>query len=276
MNIKTITFICFLGFASCHSQKLPTKKYNQFTYTPSQSVENNELKVHLRNPVMSPIRIWLRSAEDSLQKRLQAVSPIELQVGEDSTLVFENMHLNNPKMSYSIAFGSPAKKVEPTPIELPFPGNKTHTIIQGNNTDHTHNTDYSRYAIDFNLKVGDTISSVSDGFVVGVIDEYKYGGKEEKWRPYGNYITIYDSISGIFYQYVHLTHKGSFVEVGDQVKGGQPIGLSGKTGQTDIEHLHFNSLIPIQGSSELKSIPVVFKEGYKGTALRKNDIVRKP
>ncbi len=276
MRIKVLIFICTLGLVSCHSHKLPTKKYNQFTYTPSHSYENKELKVHLSNPIMCPIRIWLKSSDDSLQNRFQAASPIELQVGEDSTLVFENTNLKNPKVSYSIALGSPKKKVESRPVELPFPRNRTHTVIQGNNTDHTHNTDYSRYAIDFKLKVGDTISSVSDGFVVGVIDQYQRGGKDKKWRPYGNYLTIYDSTSGVFYQYVHLTHKGSFVEVGDQVKSGQPIGLSGKTGQTDVEHLHFNSLIPIQGSSELKSIPVEFKEGYTGTALKKSDIVRKP
>lgn len=276
MKIQTLILICALAFVRCHSHKLPTKKHNQFTYSPSHSYENKELKVHLGNPIMCPIRIWLKSSDDSLQNRFQAASPIEFQVGEDSTLVFENTNLKNPKVSYSIALGSPDKKVVPSPIELPFPRNKTYTVVQGNNTDHTHRTDYSRYAIDFNLKVGDTISSVSDGFVVGVIDQYQHGGKEKKWRPYGNYLTIYDSTSGVFYQYVHLTHKGTFVEVGDQVKSGQPIGRSGKTGQTDVEHLHFNSLIPIQGSSELKSIPVEFKEGYKGIELKKNDRVSKP
>ena len=34
------------------------------------------------------------------------------------------------------------------------------------------------------------------------------------------------------------------VELGDYVEKGQPIGISGMTGYTTIEHLHFNVKIP--------------------------------
>jgi murein DD-endopeptidase MepM/ murein hydrolase activator NlpD len=38
--------------------------------------------------------------------------------------------------------------------------------------------------------------------------------------------------------YVHLNLNGAIVEVGDKVKVGQPIAISGMTGFTTIPHLH--------------------------------------
>ena len=54
------------------------------------------------------------------------------------------------------------------------------------------------------------------------------------------FIAIYHTQSGLYTQYVHLNHKGVLVKLGDYVKKGQPIGISGMTGFTTIEHLHFN------------------------------------
>ena len=66
------------------------------------------------------------------------------------------------------------------------------------------------------------------------------------------------------------------MKIGDSIKRGQPIALSGKTGQTDIEHLHFNCLIPVNDNVDgMKSIPIEFIEGYKSVDLKKNDIVKK-
>ncbi len=40
-------------------------------------------------------------------------------------------------------------------------------------------------------------------------------------------------------EYYHLAPQGSLVEVGDTVRRGQRIGLSGNTGHTAMPHLHF-------------------------------------
>jgi len=224
---------------------------------------------------MSPIRIALNTPNDPLQSIFNEIGTILLKENADTTIVIPRIDDSDQEISYRIAFGNPFRDVEPTPIELPFPDGREYLIIQGNNTNYTHNNDYSRYAIDFSLSVGDTIASSSDGFVVGVIDDYSRGGKESKWRPYSNYITIYDPKSGLYFQYVHLNHKGSFVVVGDSVSSGQPIGIVGMTGQTNVPHLHFNVLIPSISNEGIKSIPVEFVEGYIGTELKKGDIVRK-
>lgn len=67
--------------------------------------------------------------------------------------------------------------------------------------------------------------------------------------------------------------NGSLVEVGDYVKSQQAIGLSGKTGQTTIEHLHFNVLRPNKFGME--SVQIVFREGYRGIDLKRGDWVHK-
>ncbi|NVJ86675.1 MAG: M23 family metallopeptidase [Algoriphagus sp.] len=241
----------------------------------SHTMNGDSLTIKLDNPLMCPIRIWLSSDHPTIKPMVDPLSPILLEEKKDTTLVFSDLKGFKDDISYHIVMGDPEKEIVQLPIELPFPKNKTYKIIQGNNSNYTHNSDFSQYAIDFNLKVKDTVTSVSDGYVVGVIDQYRHGGKEEKWRPFGNFITIYNPDSGLFFQYVHLTHQGSFVQVGDQIKIGQPIGLAGMTGQTDVAHLHFNSLIPIKGRDGIKSHPVEFKEGYNGQALKKGDRVKK-
>lgn len=272
---KLYQLILFLITISCCTTRLPSDKLLQYQYFKSFSFENNNLEIKISNPLDCPLRVWIFNNDKELQNKFNQVNPIELKSKSDSIIVFSNIKKIEGDIIFSSRLGSLSKAIEKIELELPFPSNREYSIIQGNNTNYTHNSDWSRYAIDFNLKINDTVCSATNGYVVGVIDKYKHGGKDEKWKPYGNYITIYDQESGIFTQYVHLTKHGSFVKVGDQIVSGQPIGLSGKTGQTDIEHLHFSCLIPENNNDGLKSIPFEFKEGYKSQELNKYDLVKK-
>ncbi|WP_209390064.1 M23 family metallopeptidase [Chryseobacterium sp. RR2-3-20] len=130
--------------------------------------------------------------------------------------------------------------------------------MQGNNGNFTHNTPYSRYAVDFDMKVGDTITCADDGFVVGVIKDYEFGKNDKNWENFSNFITVYHPQSGLFTQYAHLKKNGNFVKVGDFVKRNQPIGLSGETGYVSGAHLHFNVLIP-ERNKTLVSVPYILK-----------------
>jgi murein DD-endopeptidase MepM/ murein hydrolase activator NlpD len=276
MQKLTLFLLIFIFFIGCKSSKLPTEKFSQFEFpSPKYIFENDTLKINLQNPVNCPLRIWMKSQDEKLQVQFNKLNPIELKEKSDTLLVFPNTKTSNKIISFPYRLGSVSKKIRNIKIELPFPKNKKYRVIQGNNTNGTHNTDWSRYAVDFNLKINDTICSATNGFVVGVIDKYKLGGEGEKWKSFGNFITIYEPTSGIFTQYVHLVQNGSLVKIGEQVQRGQSIALSGKTGQTDIEHLHFNYLIPVNSNDGLKSIPFEFVEGYKSKDLKKNDLVKK-
>ncbi|NND80367.1 MAG: M23 family metallopeptidase, partial [Maribacter sp.] len=73
---------------------------------------------------------------------------------------------------------------------------------------------------------------------------------------------------------MHL-EKGSLISMGEKIKQGQSIGISGKTGYTSVEHLHFNMLTAANTEEGLESIPVEFVEGYKGIELSRNDFNEK-
>jgi len=266
-------FILVCSLVGCNSSKLPTEKHSQYTTNHSYTFEDNQLKVTLQNPLQCPIRIWITSDQDYLQNKFNKLNPIELNSKLDTVLVFQNIENQNQIINFPSRLGSVSKIIEPIQVEFPFVKNKEYKIIQGNNTNYTHNSKYSKFAIDFNLKTNDTICSATDGFVVGVIDAYEFGGKGSQWRPFSNFITVYNSTSGIFFQYAHLVKNGSLVKLGDKIEAGQAIALSGNTGQSDGEHLHFNCLKPVNTNAGLESIPIEFVDGQSGIDLRKGDRV---
>lgn len=84
---------------------------------------------------------------------------------------------------------------------------------------------------DFAVNIGTTVVAAHGGKVV------KAGGNGGGDGPaYGNAIVINHG-NGTFSQYAHLSRIN--VKVGQVVKTGQPIALSGNTGNTTGPHLHF-------------------------------------
>jgi murein DD-endopeptidase MepM/ murein hydrolase activator NlpD len=118
---------------------------------------------------------------------------------------------------------------------LPYEENKSHLLVQGYFSHYTHK---HRAALDFKMKKGTKICAVRDGVVIRIKADGKRGGSNVKYRPDGNYIVIQHSDSTRS-GYWHLRYDALFVKVGDQVKQGQVIGLSGRTGYTYFPHLHF-------------------------------------
>jgi murein DD-endopeptidase MepM/ murein hydrolase activator NlpD len=47
-------------------------------------------------------------------------------------------------------------------------------------------------------------------------------------------------VDGSVARYIHLQKRGALVKLGDEVRQGQRIALSGNTGQTGGPHLHFD------------------------------------
>jgi murein DD-endopeptidase MepM/ murein hydrolase activator NlpD len=271
---RALFFLICLFAAGCQTPRLPEERLNQYTYTTSFQHTGDRLEVQIANPLQCPLRVWLQSADTILMQKFSALNPIVLPPVADTTLLFQTTDIT-AAVVFASRLGDITKKVRPVTLQLPFNEGNSYKVIQGNDTDFTHNTDYSRYAIDFSLQKGDTVCAAHSGYVVGVIEGYKYGGKEAKWRNFGNFITLYAPEAGIFTQYAHLAHNGSFVKIGDWVEAGTPIGLSGLTGQTTVAHLHFNTLVPEHSNAGLRSIPSTFEEGYKSMELKKGDVVRK-
>ena len=118
---------------------------------------------------------------------------------------------------------------------LPFDTKKAHLLVQGYFGKFSHK---ERAALDFKMKRGTKIVAARDGVVIRLKEDGDKGGWSPKYRSYGNNIVIQhddNSRSG----YWHLQKNGVLVNVGDTVKQGQVIGLSGNTGYTAFPHLHF-------------------------------------
>ena len=85
--------------------------------------------------------------------------------------------------------------------------------------------------IDVKVERGDTIYAAFDGKIR--ITAYQR-------RGYGHYVVIRHH-NGIETLYAHLSKK--LVEVNENVKAGDPIGIGGNTGRSSGPHLHFETLL---------------------------------
>ena len=136
---------------------------------------------------------------------------------------------------------------------LPYEEGKTFRVIQGYFSRFTHK---ERAALDFNMKRGTKITAAREGVVTRVKEDGTKGGLKKKYRPEGNNIVIQHP-DGSRAGYWHLQHNGALVNVGDTVKKGQVIGLSGKTGYAMTPHLHF--LVWRSGGGQWQQVPTRFQ-----------------
>jgi murein DD-endopeptidase MepM/ murein hydrolase activator NlpD len=118
---------------------------------------------------------------------------------------------------------------------LPYEENKTHVLVQGYFSHYTHK---HRAALDFKMKKGTKVCAARAGVVVRLKEDGKKGGSNKKYRSFGNFVVVQHEDSSRT-GYWHLRFNGVLVNVGDTVKQGQVIGLSGRTGYTYFPHLHF-------------------------------------
>ncbi len=118
---------------------------------------------------------------------------------------------------------------------LPYAFNTSHCLVQGY---YSHFSHKNRAALDFKMKKGTGVFAARNGVVVRVKEDGYKGGWNRKYRPDGNYIIVQHGDSSRA-GYWHLQHNGALVNVGDTVRQGQLIALSGRTGYALFAHLHF-------------------------------------
>jgi murein DD-endopeptidase MepM/ murein hydrolase activator NlpD len=136
---------------------------------------------------------------------------------------------------------------------LPFEEGKDFRVIQGYFSRFTHK---ERAALDFNMNKGTKITAAREGVVVRVKEDGTKGGLNKKYRSHGNNIVIQHP-DGSRAGYWHIQHNGAMVNVGDSVKKGQVIALSGKTGYAFVPHLHF--LVWTNKNGNWEQVPTRFQ-----------------
>lgn len=210
---------------------------------------NGAVHYHLENTVDCPVYVRL-APRDSVSRQLDYRSHFTLSPHERAES-FIVLPFSSPvdtanaaarafdHFNFTIHLGDPnAQPDKKHRYQLPFKKGKAYRLIQGFNGSFSHNTDNARYALDFDLAVGDTIYAARGGVAVKVEENFTAGGAEDKYRDKDNHILIYHS-DGTLGAYAHLDHQGALVAPGDRVEAGQPIGISGFTGYASVPHLHF-------------------------------------
>ncbi|MEP7144607.1 MAG: M23 family metallopeptidase [Ferruginibacter sp.] len=118
---------------------------------------------------------------------------------------------------------------------LPYATNESHRLVQGYFSRYSHK---NRAALDFKMKKGTGVFAARNGVVIRIKKDGYKGGWNKKYRSEGNFIIVQHS-DGSRAGYWHLQHNGALVNVGDTIRQGQLIGLSGRTGYALFPHLHF-------------------------------------
>ena len=161
------------------------------------------------------------------------------------------------------AADKPSTNPPPAPLEIRFPfvPGKSFVVSQGNNGAISHQGKNNRYAWDFVMPEGTPVAAVKIGRVAEIKQDSNFGGPSEEFVSQRNYVLI-DHGAGYFSQYVHLRRNSVPVKVGDLVRTGQVIGLSGITGWSTGPHLHFQ-LVDLRGVS----LPACFLEFASGGGI---------
>lgn len=126
-------------------------------------------------------------------------------------------------------------------------------IDQGYGGSFSHADPQNLYAVDFGADIGTTIVAARAGVVMQVENDFDMAGlNREKYGGRANYVRILHD-DGTMGLYAHLKPEGVLVRVGQRVRAGQEIGLSGNTGFTTGPHLHF--AVQVNRGMRLESIP---------------------
>lgn len=122
--------------------------------------------------------------------------------------------------------------------QLPYKTNTEHRVIQSYDGKYSHQAPL-QYALDFEMGIGTKIYAARAGTVIGRNSTFpSQGSKNKSELSNANFIQIMHKDNTIGF-YAHLKQGGALVDVGEQVKQGELIGLSGCSGFCDGAHLHF-------------------------------------
>ncbi len=255
-------YLCFFFLFSVFTLSAQEKELPNYIF---KIEKRDSVFLTSKNTLSVPIHIVVKDSHANTEVTI----PLFI---NDSTVIFAATKKEFSKqlisqLKFKRYYGNPFIKEYDTlyAYRPPFKRGKRYKVLQGYHGKYTHKNIDSKYALDFQMPIGDTICAARNGIVVNFVDTHKKGGKSKKFKPYANSILIYHP-DGTFAQYVHLKHKGVLVKEGDSIKQGQPIALSGNTGWSTEPHLHFSVYIAKKG--QFVSIPTFFN-GISGEKLRK-------
>ncbi|WP_343611552.1 M23 family metallopeptidase [Chryseobacterium oranimense] len=257
---RTINFILFVQFTLIFAQK-PAKIYlEQKKDVVSYYVDNEDIyPISLSFP-QQPEVVNMKIPEKF--KLIQVIPPqskkhrIAYFVIDDKKKGWKIDKIPN---YYTLIGDATLKTYDSDYIyDLPFQKGKSFKVYQGYNGTFSHQNENS---LDFVMPEGTEITAARDGKVIEAVQTNNKGCPTIDCANLANYVSILHS-DGSIAQYYHLKQNGVKVNIGDIIKKGDVIALSGNTGWTNGPHLHFVCYLPDFTSPKQKNtIKTLFKTG---------------
>ena len=152
-----------------------------------------------------------------------------------------------------------------SPYILPYEAGTTHLVSQGNCTNRSHSPGTGdQYAYDFIMPIGTTLIASRPGTVTRIVDTFM----DNTGVPGEENVVGVSHSDGTTALYFHLAENGALVTLNQMVQQGDPIALSGNSGNSTEAHLHLVVTSPA-GTGGVGGEPVTFSN----TAPHPNGLV---
>ncbi|HZX89122.1 MAG TPA: M23 family metallopeptidase [Rudaea sp.] len=149
-----------------------------------------------------------------------------------------------------------AQQDEGAQYRVPFGDGESFGVAQAFGGKASHGDKQNYYAVDIVMPVGTPVLAARDGVVMTVDNDFFGAGLDmARYGDRANNIRIVHS-DGTMAVYAHLELESAHVQVGDRVRAGQLLALSGDTGYTSGPHLHF--CVQVNANMALISVPFQF------------------
>lgn len=142
---------------------------------------------------------------------------------------------------------------------LPFPADRQFRIGQAFNGAFSHNDASNRFAVDVSMPEGTPVLAARDGVVMTVDNDFYGNGLDmSKYGDRANNVRI-EHADGTMAVYAHLQLESARVQVGEHVRAGRVLALSGDTGFSTGPHLHF--CVQRNANMQIIAVPFLFTDG---------------
>lgn len=262
-RIRTVLCVIFLAGLLCPDKSAEAQDKDKDNVVVSTNKVQNRYDVYVENKNPFDITLTLNvngsnisTSKNTPYRRVYAPTSTRLAL---QIFIDDKTKGYNVNTDYTWFMGDVNARHNDSYIyQLPFGRGETYKLGQGYGGEFSH-SGRSEYALDFMMPEGTPVLAAREGVVIMAQDESDRGGPSRKYSDDSNYIVIRHE-DGTLGEYAHLQKNGVLVEIGQKVKRGDKIGLSGNTGFSSGPHLHFMvTKVTEDGTSQ--SLPIRFRSG---------------
>jgi murein DD-endopeptidase MepM/ murein hydrolase activator NlpD len=224
------------------------------------------------NALYGPIEVMLHFSRSQNMAGEPAL-PARATVPPLGRVLVSRLHVRDPGQGGQFELrlegvpGDPRARPVDTEYLVPLRQSQGARIDQGYGGRYSHTGADNRYALDFAAAEGTPVQAARGGVVMQVESDFDQAGLNlEKYGGRANFVRILHD-DGTMALYAHLQLDGVLVRVGQRVRAGQQIGVSGNTGFTTGPHLHF----AVQVNRGMKLVSIPFRLRHLQSARRRDD-----